>query len=72
MGIPPEHLARVFERFYRVEDARSGPGTGLGLAIVKHIAEEYGGRATVESRRGRGTHDAGGAARARGAPPRGR
>jgi signal transduction histidine kinase len=47
--IPPDHLARVFERFHRVEDARSGPGTGLGLAIVKHIAEEYGGRATAES-----------------------
>ena len=47
--IPPEHVARVFERFHRVEDARSGPGTGLGLAIVKHIAEEYGGRATAES-----------------------
>jgi len=47
--IPPDHLGRVFERFHRVEDARSGPGTGLGLAIVKHIAEEYGGRATAES-----------------------
>jgi signal transduction histidine kinase len=47
--IPPEHVGRVFERFHRVEDARSGPGTGLGLAIVKHIAEEYGGRATAES-----------------------
>jgi signal transduction histidine kinase len=53
--IPPEHLSRVFERFYRVEDARSGPGTGLGLAIVKHIAEEYGGRATAESSPGTGT-----------------
>jgi signal transduction histidine kinase len=47
--IPPDHIGRVFERFHRVEDARSGPGTGLGLAIVKHIAEEYGGRATAES-----------------------
>ena len=53
--IPPEHLGRVFERFYRIEDARSGPGTGLGLAIVKHIAEEYGGRATAESSPGAGT-----------------
>jgi signal transduction histidine kinase len=53
--IPPDHLGRVFERFHRVEDARSGPGTGLGLAIVKHIAEEYGGRATAESSRTAGT-----------------
>jgi two-component system phosphate regulon sensor histidine kinase PhoR len=53
--IPPEHLGRVFERFYRIEDARSGPGTGLGLAIVKHIAEEYGGRATAESSLAGGT-----------------
>jgi len=53
--IPPDHLGRVFERFHRVEDARSGPGTGLGLAIVKHIAEEYGGRATAESSPASGT-----------------
>ncbi|HUZ85094.1 MAG TPA: ATP-binding protein [Gaiellales bacterium] len=55
VGIPAEHLPRVFERFYRVESARSGPGTGLGLAIVKHIAEEYGGRATAEVVPGSGT-----------------
>ncbi|HEX2376783.1 MAG TPA: ATP-binding protein [Gaiellales bacterium] len=54
--IPPDHLSKVFERFYRVEDARSGPGTGLGLAIVKHIAEEYGGRATAESAPATGTN----------------
>ncbi len=53
--IPHDHLGRVFERFHRVEDARSGPGTGLGLAIVKHIAEEYGGRATAESSPAAGT-----------------
>jgi two-component system, OmpR family, phosphate regulon sensor histidine kinase PhoR len=55
VGIAAEHLDRVFERFYRVEHARSSPGTGLGLAIVKHIAEEYGGRATAESTVGSGT-----------------
>ena len=54
-GIPAEHLARIFERFYRIEGSRSGPGTGLGLAIVKHIAESHGGRATVESTVGEGT-----------------
>jgi signal transduction histidine kinase len=55
VGIPAEHIDHVFERFYRVEHARSTPGTGLGLAIVKHIAEEYGGRATAESVPGAGT-----------------
>ncbi|MDX6552120.1 MAG: two-component system, OmpR family, phosphate regulon sensor histidine kinase PhoR [Gaiellales bacterium] len=55
VGIPHEHLSRVFERFYRVEGSRTGSGTGLGLAIVKHIAEAHGGRATIESRREGGT-----------------
>jgi signal transduction histidine kinase len=54
-GIPAEHLARVFERFHRVEGSRTGPGTGLGLAIVKHIAEAHGGRAVMESSEGEGT-----------------
>jgi two-component system phosphate regulon sensor histidine kinase PhoR len=56
-GIPPQHLDRLFERFYRVDRARSRDlgGTGLGLAIVKHLAKAHGGEVTVTSRIGEGT-----------------
>jgi two-component system, OmpR family, sensor histidine kinase SenX3 len=57
IGIAEEDLGRVFERFYRTDQARSRQtgGTGLGLSIVKHIAENHGGEARVWSRLGRGS-----------------
>ncbi|HEX8423667.1 MAG TPA: ATP-binding protein, partial [Pyrinomonadaceae bacterium] len=56
-GIPAEHIERIFERFYRVDRARSREmgGTGLGLAIVKHLARAHGGEATVQSTPGSGS-----------------
>jgi two-component system phosphate regulon sensor histidine kinase PhoR len=57
IGIAKEEQARVFERFYRVDRARSRDigGTGLGLAIVKHLAQAFGGRVELSSELGRGS-----------------
>ncbi len=57
IGIPPDSIPRLFERFYRVDKgrAREEGGTGLGLAIVKHVAQTHGGQVEVESHAGQGS-----------------
>jgi signal transduction histidine kinase len=57
VGIPVRELPRVFERFYRVDRARSREtgGTGLGLSIVRHVAENHGGTVSVTSELGAGS-----------------
>lgn len=56
-GMAPEHLTRIFDRFYRVDQARTRElgGAGLGLAIVREFVELMGGRVTVESTLGEGS-----------------
>jgi signal transduction histidine kinase len=55
IGISPEHLEKIWGRFYRVDESRSGDGFGLGLPMVRHIAEAHGGSASVQSAPGFGS-----------------
>jgi two-component system, NtrC family, sensor histidine kinase KinB len=55
LGIPPEHLPHLFEKFFRVPGTERGSGTGLGLAIVREIAQAHGGSVTCQSTPGTGT-----------------
>ena len=55
VGIAPDELDRVFERFFKTDRSRSGGGTGLGLAIAKHLVQAHGGRIWAESDGSHGT-----------------
>jgi two-component system phosphate regulon sensor histidine kinase PhoR len=55
VGILPDDLPRIFERFFKSDRARNSDGSGLGLAIAKHIANAHGGQLTVESEYGKGS-----------------
>ena len=54
-GIAPEHLPRIFDRFYKADPSRAASGSGLGLSIVKAIVERHGGTVSARSERGSGT-----------------
>ena len=55
VGIDPDALLRIFERFFKADRSRSGRGTGLGLSIARHLIEAHGGRIWAESEVGQGS-----------------